>query len=44
MHFGPNKSTEYTMLDFNDYKIKELEFIDAEIYLLIITDDKLLRF
>ena len=41
MHFEPNKSTAYTMLDLNDYKIKELEFIDEEKDLSFIIDSKL---
>ena len=41
MHFEPNNSTAYIMLDLNDYKIKELEFIDEEKDLSVIIDNKL---
>ena len=41
MHFGNDISNSYTMLDFNDQKRKNLEFITEEKDLEVIIDHKL---
>ena len=41
MHFGNDISNSYTMLDFNNQKLKKLEFITKEKDLGVIIDCKL---
>ena len=41
MHIGPTNTTSYSMLDLNDHKHKELEFIEKEKDLGIIFDNNL---
>ena len=41
MYIGPTNTTSYSMLDLNDHKHKELEFIEKEKDLGIIFDNNL---
>ena len=41
MHIGPTNTSSYSMLDLNNHKLREIEFIEKEKDLGVIFDNNL---